>query len=41
MSGLATEVGFKIICEFDELDGQIVDTRLRDTLKFEISTLND
>ena len=44
MSGSVTEEDVKIIREFREenkLDGRIVNTRLRDTLRFEISTLNE
>ena len=43
-AGSQTEEAVKLLREFREenkLDGQIINTRLRDTLKFEISTLNE
>ena len=44
MAGSRTEEDMKLLREFGEenkLDGQSVNARLRDTLKFEISTLNE
>ena len=44
MAGSQTEEDMKLLREFSEenkLDGQSINARLRDTLKFEISTLNE
>jgi len=44
MSGSRTEEDMRLGCELEienKLDGRIINTRLKDTLKFQISTLNE